>query len=167
MERKRTCLVALLLAMLGGGAAWAHSVTYEVQAGPLFSFSVPREWMVRFHDDRVVATPADTSAWFGAWELDDHDQAEVALEDAADYLDAWFQDVKAEPPQKTAINGMAARRVDGTAVYNGNPVRFSAVLFEPKPRAICMALGVWDDDTKARFGPIEATLGSIRPVPGG
>ena len=44
---------------------------------------------------------------------------------------------------------------------------FSLVLFEPRPKAICVALGVWADETRDRMGPIEAALGSLRPAPGG
>ena len=164
---KRTVLAILLLVLGLAGAVQAHSLTYETATGPLFSFSVPRDWSLRVDQARVVASPADASMWLGAWELTRHDQIEKARDDMADYLSAWFQDVQASPAEPGHINGMRVLRVNGTAVHEGNAVRFSAVLFEPKPKVVCMALGVWDDETKARMGPIEAALDSLRPAPGG
>lgn len=167
MQVRRTGLVTLLLVALLAGAAGAHSLTYESETGPLFCFSVPREWGFRIDGDRLVAAPADSSMWFGTWEMEKHDEADPAFRDAATYLSAWFQDVQAGEVQRTPLNGMEARRVDGTATHNGRLVRFSLVLFEPRPKAICVALGVWADETRDRMGPIEAALGSLRPAPGG
>jgi len=164
---RRLVLGTLLLVMALGGIVQAHSLTYESDEGPLFSLSIPREWSVRTAGTRVVAAPADLTMWLGAWELEKRDATDVAMEDASHYLTAWFEDIQTDPAEKIRINGMACVRLNGTATHEGNAVRFSAVIFEPRPTRICLALGVWDDESQARTGPIEAALGSLRPAPGG
>ncbi len=164
---RRTVLAVVLLILGMGGTALAHSLTYESETSPLFCVSLPQDWTLRTSGCRVVAAPADSSMWLGVWRLEEHTSAQQAEEDAADYLSAWFQEVQAAPAQRLQVNGMPAVRIDGTAVYEGNPVRFAAVIFEPGPKVVCAALGLWDDETQARMGPIEAALGSLRPAPGG
>lgn len=163
---RRTTLLALILALLSVGSARAHSIIYEDGSGPVYEFTLPKGWNVRVDGARVVAAPADVSMWFGTWELTKHDEQAPALEDAEDYLEAYFADLKIQPGQATTLNGMSARRLNGTGTYNGNPVRFSVLLFEPRPQAMCVAIGVWDDHEAATAGPVEATLGSLRPVRG-
>lgn len=164
---RRIFLATWLTVIALGGMVQAHSLTYESQAGPLFSMSIPRDWSVRTPGNRVVAAPADLSMWLGAWELEKRDDTEAALEDASHYLAAWFQDIQTNPAEKLRINGMRAVRLSGTATHEGNQVRFRAVVFEPRPTEICLALGVWDDESQERMGPIEAALGSLRPALGG
>lgn len=167
MRTLRTLIATLTLAALVAGAAWAHSVTYETSSGPLFSFSMQEGWGFRINGDRLVAAPADGSMWFGAWEMKREDVPDQALDEVEGYLDAYFQDVALKPAADTSINGMKARRIDGTGTYESNPIRFTVVLFEPRPKAVCVAVGVWDDEGKEKAGPVQATLESLRPTPGG
>lgn len=167
MRKLRTLLLALTLAVAAAGAAWAHSVTYEAVSGPLYSFSMPAGWSFRVNGERLVAAPPDSRMWFGTWELKREDVPAGAEDNVEGYLDAYFDGVKVDPAVKTTLNGMAAQRFNGTGSYNGNPVRFAVVVFEPKPQAICVAIGVWDDETAAQEGAVQATLESLRPAPGG
>lgn len=167
MRKLRTLLLTLTLAAVAAGASWAHSVTYEVESGPLYSFSMPAGWSFRVNGERLVAAPADSSMWFGTWEMKREDVPEQAEDEVEGYLDAYFENVKVGAADKTPLNGMKAQRRNGTGVYNGNPVAFTVVIFEPKPKAVCVAVGVWDDEGEARVGPVQATLESLRPTPGG
>lgn len=167
MRKLRTLLLTLTLAAVAFGASWAHSVTYEVATGPLFSFSIPAGWSFRVSGERLVAAPPDSKMWFGAWELKREDIPEQAEDEVAAYLEAHLESVKVEPAVKRPVNGMNAQRINGTGIYEGNPVRFTVVVFEPKPKAVCVALGVWDDESAAQVGPVQATLESLRPTPGG
>lgn len=167
MRKLRTLLLTLTLAAVAAGAAWAHSVTYEAASGPLYSFSMPAGWSFRVNGDRLVAAPPDSRMWFGTWELQREDLPSEAEDNVEGYLDAYFDSVKVDPVVTGTLNGMTVHRFNGKAHYNGNPVRFAVVVFEPKPKAICVAIGVWDDETAVQEGPVQATLESLRPAPGG
>jgi hypothetical protein len=159
-------LVLLAVVWLGAPAlARGGEFVYEHEGRPLFSITVPDRWFLDtdFGDEaraagadegapsgiRIVeAMPGDGSKlWLGAWVVPRATTLDRGLEYVASLDGALFSDIVVSPFRETALGGMRARALSGTAKREGEQVELAAVVFEARPGVIAIVLYVGRPET--------------------
>jgi hypothetical protein len=182
---KRSIALLLLLPLIGlvATSAVAENLVYEHEGQPLFSMVVPDDWGIdldfaqeareagaaegeepRF---RVVEiAPSDGShVWFGVWALPDISTLDAGLEYLAGLEIDLFADFEGSEPKVTELQGMAARTVRGTGIYNDEEVEVALALFSPREGAVVAVLyagapGAWKEHADALTG----MMTSLKPA---
>jgi hypothetical protein len=179
----RFSVTVLVLAFVLPMLVQAQTLVYEDAGEPLFVVEFPPDWLVDtdFLDEaraagnvdeagprlRILeAMPVDGSKlWLGFWVV----PRVSTLSEAIDYLASLdaelFTDVERTPPAERTLNGMPAKSLTGTALRQGERVEFAAVLFEPRPQAVAMALYVGRPETwKRNSDALAAIRESLAPA---
>jgi hypothetical protein len=69
-----------------------------------------------------------------------------------------FTDVERTPPADRTLNSMPTKSLTGTALRQGEAGEFAAVLFEPRPQTVAIALYVGRPETWKRHGDALAAI---------
>jgi hypothetical protein len=182
---KRLAFVVLLaVAWLGATAvAREQKYVYNHEGRPLFSISLPDGWLLDtdFGDEaraagvdkaggpeiRIVeAMPGDgTKLWLGAWVVPRASTLDRGLEYVTSLDGELFSDIALSPATETALGGMKARALAGTAKRDGEKVELAAVLFEARPGVIAVVLYVGLPDTWSKHrAELRQIVASVQPA---
>jgi hypothetical protein len=182
---RRLALVTLLaLAWLGATAlAREQKFVYNHEGRPLFSITLPDRWFLDtdFGDEaraagvdkgggpeiRIVeAMPGDgTKLWLGAWVVPRASTLDRGLEYVTSLDGELFSDIALSPATDTALGGMKARALAGTAKRDGEKVELAAVLFEARPGVIAVVLYVGLPDTWSKHrDELQRIVASVQPA---
>ena len=169
-------LIICLACMAAALPVSAQTVSYNLDAAPLFSVDMPDGWKFEAKPSkrdpgtkRISGTGGESGlVWFGVWVVKDAktiDEAVTYVKSAAKSLITDSKEKK--PPVDGQINGLKARHFElsGTMNMEKLPEKFDAriVLFEVAPArvgiAVCMAdtAGLQSEKTN-----IDAFFKSIR-----
>ncbi|MCK5738454.1 hypothetical protein KAH55_04700 [bacterium] len=109
----------------------ANADTYSYPGDdPVFTISFPDNWTIETEDELLHATPPDESIYAGVWAIDNVDDVELILEVLDEEIAKFIQDIEADEPMETEINGIPFIIVDGDGyVEDEILVEFSATLF--------------------------------------
>jgi hypothetical protein len=187
MTREKCSFARLLLLLpligLVATAAVAEDLVYEFQDKPLFSMVVPEGWAtdLDFAQEALEAgipegeeprfevveiAPGDGShVWFGVWALPDISTLDEGLAYLVTLGGDLFADLETSEPKVTELQGMAARTIRGTGVYNDEDVEVALALFTPREGAVVAVLyagapGAWKEHAEALSGMVA----SLKPA---
>lgn len=160
--------------------AQAHTFIYNLEDGtPMFRTSFPDGWRLDLDFEpkvegidappppRVVeAIPKDgAKLWLGMWvvtEIEDVSEAGEFFESLEQYV---LSEVKIKDSNENDLNGMPARRFNGTAKKGREPVEWAIVLFQVKPQTISALLYVGVPEAREqRREELSGIVDSILPV---
>lgn len=164
-----------------GLAAPAVTVTYWSKGVAYFSVAIPDDWLINTGFEVPQAemppntTPAprmvtaipdtDLDLWIGIWVPE-----RVSTIDEADTYMASLRPYLLEKPTRgevvdRRINGMPVRVIHGTGLREGEPLDFSAVLFQVNDATIGMAVYIGRPDARTEYrDDLEMMIESLRRI---